>query len=229
MRMLLKSVSAALILGASASAASAEGSWSANVSLVSDYTFRGVTQTDGAPTIQGGFDYEGSGFYVGTWASGVDFGDGTSTEIDIYGGFTPSYNGIDFDFGAIAYLYPDAPDDPAQNFVEVYAGASTTLGDTLEVGASVAYSPDFYLETGGAFYTSVSAGLPLGESPFSLSASLGYQSFTDDDDCSDCDYGDYSIGVSTSYEGFDFGLSFVDTFDLDGNDEAVVFSIGRSM
>jgi hypothetical protein len=40
--------------------------------LVSDYIFRGISQTQRQPAIQGGFDYShASGFYVGTWASNV--------------------------------------------------------------------------------------------------------------------------------------------------------------
>lgn len=210
-----------------AGTAAAEGEFSANVALTSDYVFRGVTQTDGAPTVQGGFDWASDGFYVGTWASGVDFGDGTSTEIDVYAGFTPTVGAFDLDFGAIYYIYPDAPDTPEQNFVEVYAGASTTVGEFLDLGASVAYSPEFYLETGGAFYTAVSAGVPLGEF-FGLDASVGYQSFTDDDE-GGTDYGDYSIGITSSAEGFDFDLRFIDTFDLDGNEESIVFTVSRSM
>ena len=43
-----------------------------NVGFVSDYVFRGISQTQNHPAIQGGFDYNhASGFYVGTWASNV--------------------------------------------------------------------------------------------------------------------------------------------------------------
>ena len=45
---------------------------SANVFLVSDYFFRGITQTWGKPAVQGGFDFvHDSGIYLGTWASNV--------------------------------------------------------------------------------------------------------------------------------------------------------------
>ncbi|WP_292773230.1 TorF family putative porin, partial [Methylophaga sp. UBA5100] len=48
----------------------------ANVLIGSDYIFRGISQTDNNPTIQGGIDYgHASGLYVGTWASNVDFDD----------------------------------------------------------------------------------------------------------------------------------------------------------
>lgn len=213
----------ALAASVVATPALAEGEWSGNVTLTSDYVFRGVTQTDGAPMIQGGFDFASDSFYIGTWASGVDFGDGTSTEIDVYAGWTPTVGVFDLDLGAIYYWYPDAPDDPSQNFVEVYAGAGTTLGEFVDVGASVAYSPDFYLETGDAFYWSASAGIPLGES-FGLDATVGYSDFQD----AGGDYTDYSVGLTTSLEGFDFDFRYIGT-DIDGNDDTFVVSVSRAL
>ena len=51
-----------------------EFSFSANVGLYTDYIFRGYTQTQNEPAIQGGFDVEhSSGLYAGTWASNVDW------------------------------------------------------------------------------------------------------------------------------------------------------------
>ncbi|MEO0817633.1 MAG: TorF family putative porin [Pseudomonadota bacterium] len=239
MRHLIKSVSLALVMGVGfAGIAQAEGEFSGSVTLTSDYVFRGFTQTDGAPTVQGSLDWASDSFYVGTWASGVDFADGTSTEIDLYAGWTPSYGNFDFDLGAIYYLYPDAPDDPEQNFIELYAGAGTTLGEFVDVGASLAYSPEFYLESGQSIYYSFFAGIPLGESPFAVDATLGFQTFLDDDDCMDCDYLDYSIGLTTEFEGFGLDFRFigsdgdgVDGLDDDGGPagERFVISVSRSM
>ena len=207
-----------------AAPAIAEGEFSGSVTLTSDYLFRGVTQTDGAPMIQGSFDWASDSFYVGTWASGVDFGDGTSTEIDLYAGWTPTVGVFDLDIGAIYYWYPDAPDNPEQNFIEVYAGASTTLGDFVDVGASIAYSPDFYLEVGDALYYSGSVGIPLGEY-FGLDATVGYSDFQD---LSGSDYTDYSVGLTTAFKGFDFDLRYIGT-DISGNDDTVVISVSRAL
>ena len=214
----------AALAGLMATPAMAEGEFSGNVTLTSDYVFRGFTQTDGAPMIQGGFDYADDSFYVGTWASGVDFGDGTSTEIDVYAGWTPTVGAFDLDLGAIYYWYPDAPDNPEQNFVEVYAGASTMIGESLEVGASLAYSPDFYLEVGDAFYCAASAGIPLGES-FGLDATIGYSDFSD---LSGADYTDWSLGLTTSVQGFDLDFRYIGT-DVDGNDDSFVVSVSRAL
>ncbi len=208
-----------------APAALAEGEFSGNVAITTDYVYRGVTQSDGAPMVSGGFDWASDEFYVGTWASGVDFGDGTSTEIDFYGGWTPTVGQFDLDIGLIYYLYPDAPDDPEQNFVEVYAGGSTTIG-MFDLGASYAYSPEFYGESGSAGYTSFSAGVPLGEN-FGVDASVGFSDFYDDNTDS---YTDYSLGVTTSIEDYvDLDFRFITTSGLDGNDEAFVVTVSRGL
>jgi len=222
-----------------------DGEWSGNVALTSDYKFRGITQTDNAPMVSGGFDWASDELYVGTWASGVDFGDGTSTEIDIYGGWTPSLGMFDLDLGAIYYIYPDAPDEPEQNFVEIYGGASTTLAETFEVGASVAYSPDFYFEAGQSTYTSFSVGVPVGSkmapdggdfiSNLGIDGAVGFQAFHDEEELlpggAADNYTDYSVGLSTAFGGFGFDLRYIDTTGLDGNDddESVVFTISRSL
>ena len=68
---------------------------SANVALVSDYRFRGISQSNTDLAIQGGFDYAwDNGFYVGTWGSTVDFDSAVdfngSLELDFYGGWGTS-------------------------------------------------------------------------------------------------------------------------------------------
>jgi uncharacterized protein (TIGR02001 family) len=87
-----------------------------NISLVSDYRFRGISQTMRKPAIQGGFDYaHASGIYVGTWASNVDgtthFYNNTSMEWDFYGGykgklFPCSAPDFGYNLGLIYYYYP---------------------------------------------------------------------------------------------------------------------------
>lgn len=87
-----------------------------NVSLVSDYRFRGISQTMRRPAIQGGFDYSHeSGWYLGTWASNVDgtthFYNNTSMEWDWYGGykgklFPCAFPDFGYNVGAIYYYYP---------------------------------------------------------------------------------------------------------------------------
>lgn len=227
-KMVSRGLALALVAGAfttAAPAALAEGEFSGNVALTSDYVYRGITQTDGAPMVSGGFDWASDDFYVGVWASGVDFGDGTSTEIDYYAGWTPTVGAFGLDLGVIYYSYPDAPDTPEQAFVELYAGASTTVG-VVDLGASIAFSPEFYGETGEALYYAASAGVPVGEN-FGLDVSVGYSDGSEDDGFTD--YTDYSIGLTTSLTDIvDIDLRYIDT-DLDGGDEAIVLTLSRAL
>ena len=117
---MIKKTLIATALLASSSAALAE--ISANVTLASDYVFRGVSQTDNQLAIQGGFDWgHDSGFYVGTWASNVDsqfFGGATDPqiELDLYAGFANEFsNGLGYDLGYLRYQYPGGGDSIPTN------------------------------------------------------------------------------------------------------------------
>jgi len=223
-----KAAALALVMAmGTAGSAAADGDFSGNIALTSDYVYRGVTQTDGAPTIQGGLDYETDSFYVGTWASGVDFGDGTSTEIDFYGGWTPSFKMFSFDIGAIYYAYPDAPDEPEQNFLEVYAGVEAEFVDGWTVGASYAYSPEFYAETGAAGYTKLTSGYQFTDM-VGADVSAGFQDFYDRGQGDS--YSDYSIGLGVSIPDWvDLDFRAITTEGLDGNDDSFVVTISRSL
>ena len=106
----------------------------ANIALVSDYRFRGVSQSFNEPAVQGGFDYShDSGFYVGTWASSVSnnlYLNGGGMEWDFYGGFklTP-LDSLILDLGVIHYYYPGAH----------YNDASSTDYDTTELYVAIGY------------------------------------------------------------------------------------------
>lgn len=108
--------------------------FTSNVSLVSDYRFRGISQTMRRPAIQGGFDYShANGVYLGTWASNVDgttkFYNNTSMEWDLYGGykgklFPCSVPDFTYNVGLIYYYYPsgktNSPDSVRYNTEEFY-------------------------------------------------------------------------------------------------------------
>ncbi|TNE57686.1 MAG: hypothetical protein EP340_07830 [Alphaproteobacteria bacterium] len=220
-------------LAAAATPALAEetipGEFSANLSLTTNYLYRGVTQTSDGAAIQGGFDYSYDAFYAGVWASSLDFGDASSTgiEMDWYAGYAPTINGIDLDFGVLYYTYPDSIDDGAeQDFVELYAGLGGALTETFSLSGKISYSPDFYLETGDAWYYQLDAGLTLTEA-LSASAHYGYQTF--DDSLLD-EYADWNIGLTYSIDWVDLDFRYYDTQDRIGgsNDDVFVFAISRS-
>jgi hypothetical protein len=87
-------------------------SFPASISLVSDYIFRGQTQTWGKPALQLGIEADHqSGFYVGIWSSNVtsDWLPGASLEADFSAGFRHQFsNGIETDIGGTYIYYPGA-------------------------------------------------------------------------------------------------------------------------
>ncbi len=96
---------------APAPAAKAEPDYTltANVGLFSDYRFRGFTQTDYQPAIQGGFDFaHKSGFYLGNWNSNVSSAlyNGAPIEMDFYGGYKHAFGDFGLDVGAHLLLLP---------------------------------------------------------------------------------------------------------------------------
>jgi len=228
---------------------------SANVTLTTDYKFRGISQTDTSPAIQGGFDVAfDNGLYAGTWGSVVDFQDPAGSdadfELDYYFGFGGEINeSLSYDLGYIYYDYPTSNEsnfgfgNRDLDYQEIYASMSF---NDLTVG--FAYSDDYWLETGEFYYVYADYGFEL-PGGFGLGLHYGYNDFefaSDDSDPEDASeaflgdgedsYSDYSISLSKSYLGLDFALSWIDT-DLDEDecwgtdwcDSSVVFSVSKSM
>lgn len=95
------------------------------VGLYTDYLFRGISQTQTNPAIQGSLDIEHeSGIYIGGFASNVDFGTGFDANIELDGvfGYRFSLFGAKFDLGGIYYAYPGAGEGAfSYNFFEAAA------------------------------------------------------------------------------------------------------------
>lgn len=93
--------------------ASAQAQLTGNLGLTSDYRFRGVSQTQNAPAVQGGIDYaHKSGLYIGNWNSSVSsqvYTSGAGVESDLYAGYKKEiFKGITIDVGSYNYFYPRA-------------------------------------------------------------------------------------------------------------------------
>ena len=122
----------------------------------SDYVFRGISQTDNDPTIQGSLNVGYGIFYAGVWGSGLDFDaifNDAETEVDFYAGIKPTWGPLTFDFGVIYYAYPGegyiAPVVGADlEYVEAKAGVSGSPFTNATVGATVYYSDDSFGSTG---------------------------------------------------------------------------------
>ena len=175
-----------------------------NVSLTSNYKFRGQDQDVSKvkavkPAIQGGFDYAfgESGFYVGNWNSSVDWLSGNSIESDIYGGYKFKAGGADLDVGLLTYIYPGNSNG---NTTEVY-GAATFGPVTAKYSHTL--SKDYFAYAGPGFKGRNTGYLNLAFAQevmpkVMLKAAVGYTRFAGDIVAPN--YIDYSVGGA-----YDFG------------------------
>ena len=205
---------ATLMSGASAMAAEVSG----NVALSSDYFFRGIDQS-GGEALSGGFDVAfDSGFYVGTWASSIDFSGGL--ELDYYAGYAGSFSdSVSYDVGYLYYGYPQGP--TTEEFEEFYGSVSfadATIGFAL--------SDEYYASTGSSTYVYLDYGVSLSED-FSLG--FHYGTMSADDPANEAD--DYSISLSTEAAGLGFDLSWIDSSEDGGlfADNEFVLTISKSL
>ena len=117
----------------------------ANVSLTSNYKYRGQDQGNNKPAIQGGFDWSKNGFYLGNWNSSIGFTN-AGIEMDFYGGYKGEIaKDFGYDVGILQYYYPqkDREANGAADFntTELY-GALTYSFATLKYSHTV--SRDYF-------------------------------------------------------------------------------------
>lgn len=223
---------AALATIAAAGAAHAgDGPFTANVGLVSDYAYRGSSQTDERPALQGGFDYaHDSGLYAGVWGSNVSWlsdaspNVSNSLELDLYGGYKGTAGAIGYDVGLLQYYYPGSYPKGfnSPNTLEGYVGLSWEF---LSFKYSYAFTDLFgYDKSDGSQYYDLGAAVDVGGG-FTLAAHVGYSDIKGQDD-----YTDWKLGVTKEFGGFNFGLHYVDTDvnNADLADERVILSIAKS-
>jgi uncharacterized protein (TIGR02001 family) len=223
-RLTLAALAAAATLPALAQTAAPAPDYTltANVGLFSDYRFRGFTQTDYNPAIQGGFDFaHKSGLYLGNWNSNVSSGlfNGAPIEMDFYGGWKTTFGDFGLDLGAIYYYYPGTgeyvADFKPSNF-EAYVGASW---GPVSLKYSYAFSNFFGLEapgidTKGSQYVDLSAAYTF-DGGFGINGHVGYQYVKNYERLGGPDNAvwDYKVGVTYDWTGWVFGLAAVGTSD----------------
>ncbi len=205
-----------------------------SATVVSDYRFRGFSQSNEEAAIQGGFTVtHESGVYLGTWGSSIGFANGT--EIDVFGGFAKEVaSGLTADIGATIYLYPGASNTTV---IEPYFALTGTVGPATVKGM-VAYAPGGQDSLGddSAVYASADVAIGIPETPFKLKGHLGHS-------WSDSYLGgydgngrvlDYSVGVEATWKVLTLGVSYVNTNERNpfkeafGADGAVLFSLGAA-
>ncbi len=203
----------------------AKSSWSGNVTLTSDYRFRGVSQTDNNTALQGGLQYNGSqGLYVGAWASNVDFASDVSTEIDVYAGYTHALSDNTSLTGQVIYYwYLNADNASETNYWELSAKLEHQM-DKVGLSLEVAYAPDQSsdafsngLAITGGIEAAVIDSLPVFSDGLSVSGHVGRQMFDDNTLVGLPDYTFYDAGVTFAAGAFALDVRYVST-DVDEAD-----------
>lgn len=198
-------------------AASSDFTFSANMSLASQYRYRGLMQTNNKPAIQGGFDLaHSSGFYIGNWNSSISWLNDSSpdvsapVEMDFYAGYTHKIWGdLSVDAGVLQYYYPgNYPDGYTRpNTTEAYLGFGY---GPVKFKYSHAFTNLFGVpDSKNSQYYDLSGSFPTGVWNLNLDAHVGYQKVRNLDDGS---YTDWSLGLSRVFnEKITVKLAYVAT------------------
>ncbi len=193
-----------------------------NVSLVSDYLYRGISQTGAQPALQGGFDYaHASGAYAGVWGSNISWlsdaggADNASVELDTYFGFKSSFaKDFTYDVGFLRYNYPGS------------YGVGLTKADTDEIYGAVGYKwvtlkyshslGDTFgvADARGTNYVALSASYPVPDTGITLGAAYGKQTYKGVNagtGATSLTYSDYKLSATKDFSGFVLGLAYSST------------------
>ncbi|MDH3588064.1 MAG: TorF family putative porin [Gammaproteobacteria bacterium] len=180
---------------------------SGNIGWQSHYIYRGIPQSESSA--QGGLDYEGGGFYLGTWAADVGMG----AEVDLYGGYNWTVQDFSFGIGTTGYFYTD-------DFDDTYKELNLSVGhSSLTLDFATGEYDNFTGPTQD--YNFLSATYEHASGVYGVIGGFG----------GDFDGDYYSLGYGFALEGIDLSLAWVYTDDkLGGGDEDnnIVFSIGKS-
>lgn len=210
-------------LAAGLGAPPVEAAVSANTALVSEYVFRGYTQTAENPALQAGAEASAEmGLYLGGWASNVEFVEETGTEVDFIGGWRGKLPGdVGLDLGYIQYTYSEALDidDIREAYAAFVVGPATIrVWDDLDDGDRY-YDLEWKLTGENAW---VDVALHAGR--YKIDAYF--------EDCAggpasdpcvigdvDPSYSDYRLSLTRSYRDFALGLQLWST-DVDDTPDA---------
>ena len=145
--------------------------------LMTDYNFRGITQSDHKPSVAGYFEpryniNSNLQLYAGMSGESIEFPNRAAAEVDFYGGIRPTFDKLALDAGLWYYYYPDgtcyngavAGCQPSLingnvikadlSFWEVYGKATYTFNDNFSAGISTYYSPSVLNSGASGWYTS---------------------------------------------------------------------------
>ena len=195
--------------------------FTANVTLVNDYRYRGISQSAGKPAIQGGFDYaHESGFYIGNWNSSISwvgdlYGVSAPVEMDFYAGYKKEVlPGLTGDIGVLTYYYPMTQKvSVSPNTTELYIGAAYEF---LTFKYSYALTnlfgivnPTTGTSSSGSSYLDLSANYDTGWYGVTLNGHVGYQAVNK---FSQATYVDWKLGATKDLgNGFAISAAYIGT------------------
>lgn len=235
-------LAAAALAGIAAPAFAAEPAsdhtFTANVTVASDYRFRGISQTFKQPTLQGGFDYaHSSGFYLGNWnstISGLQYNDTAGIEMDFYGGYKfEPIKDVTADVGVLYYYYPGAR---ILGTTEKYDNAEIYFGGAYKwFSAKYSYNiTDFFgLNTAsgganggskGSGYLDLNANFEVADKT-TLGFHVGKQWVSN---YGNLNYVDYKVSVSRAFDFGTVSAAVIGTDTKNGAYANVVNSRGKS-
>jgi uncharacterized protein (TIGR02001 family) len=235
----MKKLLLALMMFAGISAAQAQVS--GNLGLTSDYRFRGVSQTQNAPAVQGGIDYNHvSGLYVGNWNSSVSsalYTNGSGVESDLYAGFKKQvFGNFTLDVGTMNYFYPRAGTNGSFDTNEVYAG----IGYKELVSVKYSHALSNYFGTANSknsYYVQADAAIPV----VGKLVAIAHAGRTEVNNNSNYSYNDYNVGLGYDLQGWNLAAryyindnktsTFMTANTVNGQQlykDALVFSVAKS-
>lgn len=207
--------------GLNAFADDAPSPFTGNLSVVSDYRFRGLSQTFRQPAVQGGFDYvHPSGLYVGNWnsnVSGNQYLNGGSLEMDFYGGYRfEPVKDVGLDLGALYYYYPGAKYNNGERYNngEIYLGGtwkwfsakySYGVTDFFGTNSGTGYAPNG--NSKGSGYLDLNFNYEIVPKT-TLTLHAGHQTVRH---YGRLNYSDYKVGVARDFGFATVGLAVVGT------------------
>ena len=236
----LKAIAAVLLLTSGVAHAQLSGT----VTAVSDYDFRGISLSATDPAIQGSIDWaHDSGFFLGAWASNIDFGDccDEDIEVDLYTGFSQSLDSdLSWNVGFVYYTYPGASYEDAFGVdADLHYWEASIGAGFRNFSAKFWYSDDFANfeditgESASAWYLEANYTIALPQD-FSIGLHAGK---SDGDYWGDFDYMDYAVSMSKALGHFNLSLKYIypdveDAAEITGdafnNEDRLLFSVATT-
>jgi len=176
-------------------------SLSGSTTLLSDYLFRGISQTRSRPALQGvaELSHPGSGLYVAAFVSNARFpGYDATAEIDLYGGLRFELAGFDLDLSGIWYHYPGFSrrgGQPRLDYAEAVLHVTRPVGP-VSLNGALAVSPNFFGSSGAGVYLEAGADWDTGLAGLTLGARYGQQWIARNANFGAPDYGWWSLTAS---------------------------------